>query len=162
MLGLNDPANNSLPASTFPERADEYVCDKCGRDVTKYLHRRRAHVDAPLGPARYRCVCGAEYLSGAVEWAHLSRWERRRRLGIIELSCACLMLLLLMGGLLVFFTVQFRSCWLLLACAVILIPVVVLVRFSAIELFELIDIGASIWRTRVPAKLSSRNDFRNR
>ena len=33
-----------LPASRFPEPADVYFCDKCGRDESRYLHQGQAHV----------------------------------------------------------------------------------------------------------------------
>jgi hypothetical protein len=42
-----------LPASKFPEQADEYERDKCGRLVTKHLNRDRAHVEKPIGRERY-------------------------------------------------------------------------------------------------------------
>ena len=51
MQALN--LNSTAPASRFPEAADVYVCDKCGRDITEHLHRGRPHVWRPLGPARY-------------------------------------------------------------------------------------------------------------
>lgn len=33
-----------------------------------------------MGPQRYVCRCGKNWLSGAVEWDHLGTWERRRRI----------------------------------------------------------------------------------
>jgi DNA-directed RNA polymerase subunit RPC12/RpoP len=68
-----------LPASAFPSRADLYVCDKCGRDITKHLHPGRAHAWAPMGSERYACSCGQKYLTGATEWDHLGGHGRKRR-----------------------------------------------------------------------------------
>lgn len=70
----------SLPASQFPEPAERYVCDNCGRDVTRHLHPGRAHVQQPLGPVWYTCRCGKKYISGAVEWDQLGSGERRSRI----------------------------------------------------------------------------------
>jgi hypothetical protein len=66
------------PASEFPDAADVYLCDECGRDITSHLHRGRAHVRQPLGPVRYVCRCGQDYLSGATEWDYLSVWKKRQ------------------------------------------------------------------------------------
>src|SRR4030095_782821 len=78
-LDLGSRAVTKLPASSFPERADVYICDKCGREVTRHLRRGHAHVWAPMGRERYLCPCGEKYLTGATEWDHLGQWERRRR-----------------------------------------------------------------------------------
>jgi len=77
-LGISEPKVR-LPASSFPERADIYFCDKCARDITHHLHRRRSHSWAPIGPMRYTCLCGQQYLTGALEWMNLSDWEQSRR-----------------------------------------------------------------------------------
>jgi hypothetical protein len=70
-LDPKQPPVVKRPASEFPEAADVYVCDKCGRDMTRHLYRGRAHVRQPLGPVRYFCCCGQDYLSGATEWDYL-------------------------------------------------------------------------------------------
>ena len=80
MLQLLNLSGKQLPASSFPERADAYVCDKCGRDVTPYLRRGRADLQPLLGPAMFRCDCGEEYLSASVEWDHLGPSEREKRI----------------------------------------------------------------------------------
>ena len=69
----------TLPASGFPERADVYTCDKCARDVTKHLRLRRSHSWTPMGLTRFVRRCGQRYLTGAIEWVHLGRSERHRR-----------------------------------------------------------------------------------
>ena len=81
LLDLNQAGPVRRPASSFPERADLYICDQCGADLTKYLPRPSSHAWPPYGPARYICRCGAPYLTGAVEWESLDFRERRRRLG---------------------------------------------------------------------------------
>jgi len=68
-----------LVASRFPERADKYVCDNCGADVTEHLHQHAGHSAPPCGPTRYVCGCGRTYLTGAVEWDDLGPRERRKR-----------------------------------------------------------------------------------
>lgn len=79
------PSAIKRPASEFPEAADVYFCDKCGRDISVHLHRGRAHVRQPLGPVKYVCQCGQSYLSGATEWDYLSDWEKRQWLTDIPL-----------------------------------------------------------------------------
>jgi hypothetical protein len=76
-LNLSAPHPTTLSASAFPTSADVYLCDKCGRDVTKHLHRGQAHVWKPIDPNRYQCRCGEKYLIGATEWDHLGEWERK-------------------------------------------------------------------------------------
>jgi hypothetical protein len=89
MQALNlDPKQSPVakrPASEFPETADVYLCDKCGKNITRHLHRGRAHVRQPLGPVRYSCRCGQDYISGATEWDYLSSWEKRQWLRDIPL-----------------------------------------------------------------------------
>src|SRR4029077_6286361 len=83
MLTLNLGARPvvKLPASTFPNRADLYVCDKCGRDITKHFRPRQSHSWGPMGPESFVCFCGQRYLTGAREWDHFSERERSRRVG---------------------------------------------------------------------------------
>jgi hypothetical protein len=142
------PRTRQLRASEFPERADVYVCDKCGRDITAHLYPGSAHVQPPLGPLRYICRCGQKYLSGAAEWDDLGNWEKRHRLGdiglVIIVSAA-----LAAFSILVHLAVARRS----IALFVLLATVIL---FSA-PLFPLLiailaipfEIAASLWRTRV-------------
>src|SRR3954468_14606453 len=78
--------SKQLPASEFPAPADAYLCDTCGKDITRHLHAGRSHVLRPLGPLRYMCQCGQKYLSGAVEWDHLDDWEKRKRMADVGLA----------------------------------------------------------------------------
>lgn len=137
-----------LRASEFPEPADIYVCDKCGRDITAYLHAGRAHVQQPLGPSRYVCRCGETYLSGATEGDNLSDWEKRHRLADIGL------VIILLAGLAVFsilvhvaFTrrsiLLFASLGLAVLFSIPLFPLFIAILAMPVE------IAASIWRTRV-------------
>src|SRR5436853_3747309 len=80
LLELNKPEKIQLLASEFPNRADIYICDNCGRDVTKHFRARVSHSYPPYGPDRFVCVCGDTYLSGAIEWDNIGPRERRRRL----------------------------------------------------------------------------------
>ena len=142
----------------FPEGADdEYVCDKCGRDLTEHLHRGRGHAGIRLGPERYRCICGEAYLSGAVEWDHLGAGERRRRIGMITTSWAWLMFPLLIFITLAYLAFQHHSALLLAAALLAFVPTLVLF-LSAACLLEVVQIAASLWRTRVGGRLTSRGD----
>jgi hypothetical protein len=96
------------PASEFPETADLYVCDECGRDITVHLHRGRAHVRQPLGPVRYVCRCGQSYLSGATEWDYLSDWEKQQWLRDIPLIFI-LFAMVAVYGTVAYFAVVHRS-----------------------------------------------------
>src|SRR5262245_17631749 len=95
-----------LPASTFPRfakppgSADRYLCDRCGRDITKHFWLGRAHVETPLGPEKYICVCGETYRTGFIEWDNLGKRERQKRVSmtsflgfVISLPC-----LIFIGG----------------------------------------------------------------
>ena len=57
-LDQKQVGTKQLRASQFPEPADVYVCDKCGRDITVHLYSGRAHVQILLRPSRYVCRCG--------------------------------------------------------------------------------------------------------
>ena len=71
-----------LPVSKFPEWAQVYVCDTCGRDVTRFMRRNwSSHQGPPLGPETQTCVCGRVYKTGFVEWEHLTLREQQRRSG---------------------------------------------------------------------------------
>jgi hypothetical protein len=74
------PKRLTLPASRFPERANSYVCDGCGAEVTKYLCPHPSKAKPPYGPEAYVCSCGREYRTGAVEWNSLNLQEKRRRI----------------------------------------------------------------------------------
>ncbi len=81
MVTLNlSEGRTRLPASTFPKPADVYLCDSCGRDVTRHFNPRQSHTwYPPIGRERFSCACGHPYLTGAVEWDHLDDRERQRR-----------------------------------------------------------------------------------
>jgi hypothetical protein len=81
MAGLNLSQHKTERfASEFPEPADIYLCDNCKRDITKRLSPGQSQSWRPMGKERYVCSCGQQYLTGAVEWEHLSDWERSRRI----------------------------------------------------------------------------------
>src|SRR5712691_9294739 len=147
-LDPRQPRARQLRASEFPEPADVYVCDKCGTDITAHLHRGRAHVWRPLGPSSYVCWGGQKYPSGAAELDELSDWEKRQRLADIGLVVV-LLAVLAVFSVLVYFAVARHSIVLffLLAMAVLFsIPLFPLfISILAIPL----EIGASLWRTRV-------------
>lgn len=77
LLGLSDASLSSLPASRFPERAEVYLCDKCGEDITRHFYVRHGHGGTPIGSPTFYCVCGERYLSGAREWDQLRPYEKR-------------------------------------------------------------------------------------
>jgi hypothetical protein len=145
-LNLN---TKQLRASEFPEPADVYVCDRCGREITAHLRRGQAHVWRPLGPLRYVCPCGQKYLSGAVEWDNLSDWEQRQRsrqtFGLLIIALA-----ILTGfGILVYFAVTRHSLLFLILSALAFIPSVVFFSLLVASLLDVFGIAASLWRTRI-------------
>ena len=79
-LNLNPQPLRKLKASKFPERAEVYLCDNCGRDISKHFRPLQSHSWRPMGPERYRRSCGQKYQTGATEWEHLSHGERKRRI----------------------------------------------------------------------------------
>jgi len=87
MVSLNlSGGSKRLPASAFPDWADEYFCDNCGRDVTKQLCRRESHSWRPMGAERFLCACGRSWLTGAAEWDHLGSPERGKRIGAVIIA----------------------------------------------------------------------------
>jgi hypothetical protein len=150
VLGLNrlqgqHPIPVQLP-SAFPDRADVYLCDNCGRNITKHLHPGRAHCWQAMGPQRYVCRCSARYLSGCVEWDHLGDWERRRRVR----DTFGLSMLFSVGSLIlstpVYFAMRyvgFGKAALITAAAITALPAALMVVPFSVEVWT------SIWRTRV-------------
>lgn len=149
MQTLNlDPKRIQRPASESPEPADVYVCDKCGRDLTAHLHRGRAHVRPPLGPVRYVCRCGQDYLSGATEWDHLSDSEKRRWLRDIPLIVILLAGLAAYGAV-VYLAVLHRT-FIMIGLSLIGIPFALVFLLMFILMSSIpFEIASSIWRTRV-------------
>ena len=150
-LDPKQPPPTQRPASQFPEPADVYVCDKCGRDLTAYLHLGRAHVRQPLGPARYVCRCGQDYRSGATEWDDLSNWKKRQWLTDIPL-----VFILLAGlagyGLVAYRAVLHRSL-LMIVLSLIGVPfAIVLLRLFIALSATPFQVGGSLLRTRVLGK----------
>lgn len=145
-LGSRPPITR--PASTFPERADVYVCDKCGRDITKHLRPRMSHSAVPIGRERYQCLCGQEYLTGAREWDHLGNSERRRRIGeSVILGVVFSALLSSLPGLLAYRFVRsafgFREGAVAIGLAIAALP------FALIQVAFWPSVVASMWRTRI-------------
>ena len=137
----------TLPASRFPEAADVYSCDSCGRDITEHLHRGRAHVCQPIGPVRYSCLCGKTYLTGATEWDYLSEWDKRQWRSDVGITII-LFVLLLMTLSLGYASWHRHSVILLAIFVVVSIPALVFLRLFGIMLLGFVDIARSIWRTR--------------
>jgi lipid-A-disaccharide synthase-like uncharacterized protein len=146
-LDPKQPPVVKRPASEFPEAADVYVCDKCGRDMTRHLYRGRAHVRQPLGPVRYFCCCGQDYLSGATEWDYLSNWEKRQWLKDVPLI---FIFFAMLGGcvIVVYFAVVRRNVILfILSFAAVPFGVVSLRLFIVMSALPF-QIAASLLRTR--------------
>jgi hypothetical protein len=102
LLNLNGSPRTQLPASAFPKYADAYLCDECGREITKYLHRYRAHSWPQIGRERYLCRCGQSYFTGAKEWDHITSWKRRRFIKRTLGLSIVLSVLLLAPGILIY------------------------------------------------------------
>lgn len=145
-LNLN---TKQLRASQFPQPADAYVCDMCGRDITAQHHRSSAHVWRPLGPLRCVCPCGQEYLSGAVEWDNLSDWEKRQRSaqtsGLLIICSAALVGF----AILVYLALARHNTVLLILSALAVIPSSMFFGMLIALLLDAFHIAASAWRTRI-------------
>lgn len=140
-------AVTTLPASAFPERANVYTCDKCGRDVTKHFHLVRGHVWSPMGPIRFTCRCGERYLTGATEWDYLGAGERRRRIGqtlfFSLLFSAMSSIFATLVYLLLRFVFDLRQTGFILALLIATFP------FVLMQLTFWPGVVSSIWRTRI-------------
>jgi hypothetical protein len=137
----------TLPATQFPERADVYVCDKCGREVTKHFRPGQSHSWKPMGPTRFICRCGQRYPTGAIEWDHLGPWERHRRIRDTFALGALLSAMFSVLGLLAYLVLRFlfgsREAGLIVGLFVTALP------FVGLQLTFWPGVLASIWRTRV-------------
>lgn len=142
LLNLNAPSKTQLPASAFPSYADVYVCDHCGRNITKHLRRTNGHTGTPLGREMYVCVCGRKYVTGAIEWDHLSEQERKRRIrqdfGLARFFSA----ILAIPGLLIYIVFHRARGGLSAALLITAFPFILLG-------LSYLDVAASIWRTRI-------------
>jgi hypothetical protein len=142
-MNADEHRSQTLPASEFPERAEWYVCDNCGRDITRHLHPGRAHMTQAMGPVRYVCRCGERWLTGAVEWDHMDDWYRHRRfidlrIGIVLFSVPSFLL-----GLLVYFAFGRSRSAIIAGVTIGALPAALqLVQFA-------VEVGASVWRTRM-------------
>jgi hypothetical protein len=144
-----------LPASRFPEPAEIYFCDHCGRDLTKSLYHDRAPVWQPLRPMWYACACGRKYLSGAAEWDDLTAWERKQRIWQLRIGFV-LFALLVIPVTLAYFALRDGGAALLAVVGIALIPSILVARPFGFVLLDLYEIVASIWRTRAVGKRASR------
>jgi hypothetical protein len=140
-----------LPASRFPEPAEIYFCDHCGRDLTKNLYRDRAPVWQPLQPMWYVCPCGRKYLSGAAEWDDLTTWERKQRIWQLRIGFV-LFALLVVPVALAYFALRYGGAALLAVVGIALIPSVLVAKPFCFVVLDLYEIIASIWRTRTIGK----------
>lgn len=136
-----------LPGSAFPERADVYVCDKCGRDITKRFHPRQSHSWSPMGRETFICACGQRYQTGATEWDHFGDRERSKRagdtLGIGLLLSAASSIVGAVVYLILRYAFGLQRTAILAAMALALLPFVLM----QVTLWP--GVAASIWRTRV-------------
>jgi hypothetical protein len=147
MLGLStNPIQlikSQLPASAFPNYAEVYVCDNCGRNITRHFHAPQSHTSGQIGPTRYQCRCGQKYPTGAIEWDHLG--DRRRKnyfLLTFLLGFASSVLLSVPCFASYYFLGRSREI-LIAACVISAIP------FFLINLPFWFRVAASLWRTRV-------------
>ena len=154
MLSLNLGPSHPIklvPASSVPDRADGHLCDNCGRDLTKHFRRGHAHAWSPMGPVRFNCACGKSYLTGAMEWEHLSQFERRRRLreilGIGIVLSAASSIIALVTCLVLHFVFRFDRVALITATVITWFP------FALVQVSFWPGVVQSIIRTRF-----SRND----
>ena len=143
----------TLPASSFPDRADVYVCDKCGRDITKHFRPSRSHACGPMGCETYRCLCGQRYRTGATEWGHLGDWERSRRIretaGLGGPQSAMFSVPGFLAYLVLHFVFGLREGALATGLVITALP------FSLMQITFWPGVVASMWRTRVGTGVAS-------
>jgi hypothetical protein len=137
----------TLPACAFPERADAYICDKCGRDITEHFRPRTSHSWEPMGPEKYECLCGQEYLTGAKEWDHLDYRERRQRAKSTLMLGVLFSVIALIPSLLAYFFLRFAFGFRAGALATSLI--VIALPFVLLQIVFWPGVIASMWRTRI-------------
>jgi len=142
----------SLPASQFPEPAQNYLCDNCGRDITRHLHVGQAHLRRPLGPVWYTCRCGKKYISGAVEWDQLAEGERRAEISDIVLFTLISLLPAAIATAIVLYEVRIhnnRELHVSLGIGAAVASFLLLWLFVVLVLVPLFQIWASLVRTRL-------------
>lgn len=132
-------------ASEFPEPADVYLCDSCKREITQFLAPGQSHSWRPMGPERYTCECGQRYLTGAVEWEHLSDWERRRRMAQTHGVAVLFSIMLAVPALIFFFLLAWLFHWKVAPGA---LAVFISLPFFAVETTFWFAVAASKRRTR--------------
>ena len=155
-LNLATRPRIQLPASSFPDRADVYVCDKCGLDITKHLHPGQAHTWKAMGPERYRCRCGQNYLTAATEWDHFSEWERKRRIQCTLGFAAVFSVIISVCGLAAYLTL--RYVFFLPRAGVIVGALIAAFPFLFMVVPFSLGVASSMWRTRVGTRTVSAQD----
>ena len=155
METLNPKNISCLPASRFPDPAEVYFCDNCGRDLTKNLYHDRSPVWQPLRPIWYACQCGRKYLSGAAEWDDLPTWERKQRIGQLWIGFVLLAILVIPVTLAYFALSHGGGAALLAVVGIALIPSILAAKPFGFALLDVYEIIASIWRTRVSGRRAS-------
>lgn len=154
MENRNHKTTSRLPASRFPEPAEIYFCDNCGRDLTKNLYPDRAAVWQRLRPMWYVCECQRKYLSGAAEWDDLATWERKQRIRQLCIGFV-LFAVLVIPMTLAYFALTYGGAALLAVVAISLIPSILVAKPFGLVLLDLYEIIVSIWRTRVIGRWDS-------
>ena len=145
LLHLN---KTRLPASAFPEPAEEYFCDKCERDITKHLHRHGGHGLRMVGREHYLCHCGQKYLTGATEWVHLG-WERKLHIRSTFGESIVVSVLFAIVGFAIYFGFG-RS-----RAALIVAGVITALPFLLMQAAFWLEVAASIRRTRTGKNIES-------
>lgn len=147
-LDLN---KRTLPASAFPGRADVYVCDECGRDITKHFRPGRAHVWRPMGVERYACLCRRRYLTGATEWDHFRGGERKKR--IVQTLGVGIFLSVLLSILSLLFYLPLHLILGLPSVVLTTALVIAALPFLWMQIAFWPGVIKSVWRTRVATSL---------
>lgn len=150
-LDLNKRHAVKLPASEFPDRADVYVCDECGRDITKHFQPGRAHVWSPMGVERYSCLCGQKYLTGATEWDHFRDSERKKR--IVQTLGVGISLSILLSVVALLFYLPLHLILGLPSVVLTTALVIAALPFLWMQIMFWPGVIKSVWRTRVATSL---------
>jgi len=94
-----------------------------------------------IGPVRYTCKCGRQWVTGATEWDYLNPWDRRKHVTETAFCTVLLSVFAAIPAAIVYFA--FES-WqgTFVASLILALPVLAIVVPSVLE------IAASVWRTR--------------
>jgi hypothetical protein len=77
---------------------NRYFCEQCGADLTKFVRRRNPEASPLIGKDTGVCRCGREYLTGLIEWDHLTTEQKRKIYKRLALGSGVLLSMFVFAG----------------------------------------------------------------